>query len=152
MRDAVNADTAPAAPLSTFERSGRVNATPFKGPFKGKGATGAGGDPRDCRNGLEALEREMCHEKARSRSLDQSVRRFYLDVIRRPTAGRPTRTLRWRHTSGRHTTWAQVEAAVADLPEPIRQRLAVMNENAIRLNAQAMTLRRQLRSFGGRQP
>jgi hypothetical protein len=147
MRDAVNADTAPAARLSTSDQSGPEKATPFKGPFKGKGAGCAGGDPRNCRNELEAVERAMRQVKQQCLQLDPLYRRFYLDVVQRPTRGRPTRTLRWRHSSGRHTTWACVEAALGNFARPIRNIMAEWNQQAVRINARARGLRQQLRDL-----
>jgi hypothetical protein len=130
-----------------LDQSGRGKSTPFKSPFKGKGAASAGGYPRACRNELEGVEREMRQVKQRCLLLDPLFRRFYLDVIQRPTCGRPTRTLRWRHSSGRHTTWACVEAAIVNFARPIRDLLVEWNQEAVQLNARAMGLRQQLRDL-----
>lgn len=87
--------------------------------------------------------------KQRCLKLDPRVRHFYLDVVQRPTRGRPAHTLRWRHSSGRHSTWTGVAAAIDRLAPPIRALIVALNEEAIRLNAQAVVLRRQLRELTG---
>lgn len=145
MRGTVNADTAPAAQLSTSDRSGRAGTTPFKGPFKGKGAGDAGNDLRALRGALEAIEREMRQLKQRCLKVDPRVRPFYLDVVQRRARRAPAHTLRWRHRSGRHSTWACVAAAIDALAPPIRAVFEGFNDEAVRLNARAAALRRQWR-------
>ena len=142
----VNVESGSGGDLSTLDRFESRSAPPFKGPFKGKGAGSA--DRRAYRSALEDVEEAMRQLKQRSIKRDLAVRPFYLDVIRRPTNGPPTITLRWRYTAGRHATWRTVQAAIVSLPRPIQAVYARLNGEAVKLNGRASALRQRLREIG----
>ena len=110
--------------------------------FKGKGAIAR--QAREAEQRLTGLIAQMEELKQRSREIRS--RSFALELYRRNAADV---VLRWRLTTGKHTTWAAIRPMLRRLPASIQRWYIELQLSAVLLNAHAALARAEARKLRG---